>query len=432
LNLGLRYEYNSPVVDPTDRMTVFNLETLTLSRVGTGGVTRSGYTADRNNFAPRFGIAWTPSPKIVLRAAYGIFYDSSMTVVNSALYFNPPYFNIRVFFPTQTSLLTLDDPFPTRGGITPPPSLSTLDPNLSTGYLQHWNFNVQRDFSRVGVVSVAYAASRGSHLIRSRDLNQPRPGPGDVASRAPYRGFSNIFISETGGNSNYHSLQASVTRPLSGGLSLLAAYTFSKSIDDTTAFLRTGSDPNFPQDSLNYRAERALSSFDARHRATVAYVYRIPGRSWWNRNTETRGILTAQSGQPFTPILRFDNSNTGNTGGNFGSDRPNLLGNPELANPSANLWFDTAAFAVPPRYTFGSAGRNIVTGPGFASVDLSLYRQFRLSEHQSLSLEGQLFNTLNHANLDLPERFADEPGTFGRIFSAKSPRQLQLSLRFQF
>jgi outer membrane receptor protein involved in Fe transport len=432
LNLGLRYEYNTPVVDPTDRMTVFNLETRTIARVGTGGVTRSGYRADRNNLAPRFGVAWTPAPKTVLRAGYGVFYDSSMTVVNSALYFNPPYFNIRVFFPTQTSLLTLSDPFPIRGGITPPPSLSTLDPNLSTAYLQHWNFNVQREFAAAGVVSIAYAGSRGAHLIRSRDLNQPRPGPGDIPSRAPYSGFSNIFISETGGNSNYHSLQASVTRPLGGGLSLLAAYTFSKSIDDTSAFLRTGSDPNFPQDSQNYRAERALSSFDTRHRAAIAYMYRLPGRSWWNRNTETRGIITAQTGQPFTPILRFDNSNTGNTGGNFGSDRPNVVGSPGLSNPSANLWFDTAAFAVPAQYTFGSAGRNIVTGPGFTSIDLSLYRQFRVGEHQTIALEGQLFNTLNHTNLDLPERFADEPGTFGRIFSAKPPRQLQVALRFQF
>jgi hypothetical protein len=239
-------------------------------------------------------------------------------------------------------------------------------------------------------------------------------------------------MSETGGNSTYHSLQTSVTRPLSGGLSVLAAYTFSKSLDDTTAFLRTGSDPNFPQDSQNYGAERALSSFDARHRATVAYVYRLPGRSWWNRNTETRGIVTAQSGQPFTPILRFDNSNTGNTGGNFGSDRPNVLRNPALSNPSADRWFDTSAFAIPPRYSFGDAGRNIVTGPGFSSVDLSLYRQFRIGEHQSFSLEGQLFNTLNHTNLDLPERFADEPGMFARIFSAKAPRQFQVSLRFQF
>jgi hypothetical protein len=432
LNLGIRYEYNTPVTDPSNRMTVFDLGRRTLVQVGSNGVSRSGYEPDRNNLAPRVGLAWTPGPNFVVRAGYGLFYDSGMTVVNSALYFNPPYFNIRVFFPTATSLLTLNDPFPARGGITPPPSLSTLSPDLTTAVLQHWNLNLQRDIGPVGTFSIAYAGSKGTHLIRSRDLNQPRPGPGDIAGRVPYPGFSNIFFTESGSNSIYHSLQASFNRPLARGLSMLAVYTFSKSIDDTSAFLGNKADKNFPQDSLNYRAERAVSSFDIPHRATVASVYRLPVRSWWMRNTEARAILSARTGQPFTPILRFDNSNTGNTGGTFGSDRPNLLRDPKLENPTPERWFDTSALPVPPRYTFGSAGRNILRGPALFTLDVSLARQFWVRERTSFSVEAGVFNLLNRTNFDLPERFADEPGSFGRIFSAKPPRQVQVALRFHF
>jgi hypothetical protein len=348
------------------------------------------------------------------------------------MYFNPPYFNIYVFFPSATSLLSLSNPFPLKSGFVPPASLSTLDPNLVTSYLQSWNLNVQHDFATVGTFSLAYAGSKGTHLIRSLDLNQPLPGPGPVSSRAPYPQYSNIFFGESGANSNYHSLQFSFNRRLAKGLSMLAAYTFSKSIDDTSAFLATDGDRNFPQNSHNYGAERGLSSFDTPHRAVLAYVYALPFHSALLRHFESAAIVTAQSGQPFTPVLQFDNSNTGNTGGNFGSDRPNVNGSPWLANPSAAMWFNTAAFSVAPPNTFGSAGRNILRGPGTASVDLSLSRRFLLAEHTGLTFEAQAFNLLNRENLNLPNLFADNAATFGKIFSARAPRQVQVALRLNF
>ena len=147
LNFGLRYEYNTPVTDPADRMSAFDLSSFTLTQVGRNGVSRSGYRPDRTDFGPRIGLAWAPAPKMVFRAGYGIYYDSGMTVVNSSLYFNPPYFNLRVFFPSQRSLLTLDDPFPRNGAYVPPASLSTLSPDCTTAYLQHWSLNVVREFS---------------------------------------------------------------------------------------------------------------------------------------------------------------------------------------------------------------------------------------------------------------------------------------------
>jgi hypothetical protein len=430
LNLGLRYEFDTPPVDPTNRMSVLDLATRSIVRVGTQGISRSGLKPDRDRFAPRAGFAWTPFEKLVLRGGYGVYYDANMLVVNSSLYFNPPFFNLQLAFPTAKSLPTLTNPF--AKGIPAAPSPNTMSPDLTNGYLQHWNFNIQRELSASTVVSVAYAGSKGTHLIRSRDLNQPQPGPGPVASRRPYAGFGGIFFTESGGNSEFHALEASINRRLSRNVSILAAYTFSKSIDDTSAFLGAMPDKNFPQDSQDFRAERALSSFDMRHRFTAAYAYHVPGRAWWMRNSEVRGIAVAQSGQPFTPILRADNSNTGNTGGIFGSDRPNLAGDPHLDHSTPEEWFNTAAFAVAPRYHFGSAGRNILQGPGLFTFDLALSRRFAVREGVSLTFDAEAFNLFNRANFDLPERFADDPTTFGRIFSAKAPRQIQFALRLSF
>ena len=365
LNLGLRHEYNTPATDPGDRMYTLDPSTGGLAQVGTGSIPRAGYRASGTRFGPRFGVAWSPSSDTVARAGYGVYHDSGMLVVSTAQYFNPPLFNLRVFFPTLTSLLKLSDPFPAGGGMAPPAALNLLDSSLTGAYLQHWSFNVQRSVGGLGVFSVAYAGSKGTHLIRSRDVNQPRPAPGPVQARRPDPRYGNILLIESGSSSSFHSLQASFSRQLSARLAVHGAYTFSKSIDDTSAFLSTKADKNFPQDSLDFRSERGLSSFDVTHRFVSSQVWELPGRHWLTRGFEVRGIVVAQSGQPFTPRLRFDNSNTGNTGGNFGSDRPNLLHDPRLAEGTPDAWFDTGAFAAAPKYSFGSAGRNIVRGSGY-------------------------------------------------------------------
>jgi hypothetical protein len=131
-------------------------------------------------------------------------------------------------------------------------------------------------------------------------------------------------------------------------------------------------------------------------------------------------------------MLSTDNSNTGNTGGNFGVDRPNVLFNATLSNATPQEWFNVSAFQIPAQYTWGDAGRNILRGPGLATVDLSLRRTFSLRERKTLTAEAQAFNTLNRANFNLPDAFADQPLTFGKIFSAKDPRQIQFALRLSF
>ena len=136
------------------------------------------------------------------------------------------------------------------------------------------------------------------------------------------------------------------------------------------------------------------------------------------------------------PMLSSDNSNTGNSGGNFGIDRPNLLRDPTLSTRSPQAWFNVSAFAVPPLYSWGNAGRNILRGPGLLTTDFSLRRTFSFAdsfaEKVSLLGEIQAFNLMNRANFNVPNAFADQPATFGRIFSAKAPRTIQLALRIRF
>ena len=450
LNLGIRYEYNTPMVDARNQMYTMVLSTGQIVRVGTDGVSSSGVSPDYNNFAPRVGFSWSPTPSWVVRAGYGIYYDSGMFTVNSAQYFNPPIFNLAVYFPSSAGLLTLENPFPSNAGFTPPPSLNVLNPNYPTAYIQQWNLSVQRGFGSWGNFTASYVGSKGTKLVRPYDLNQPPPAPGDLqAHRAEqnplYGSYGNIFFVDNGGNSSFNSLQLLYNRSMGSRLSLWAAYTYSHSIDDASAFLGLQQDPNFPQNSHNLAAERADSGFDTRHRFVAAFVVSLPQGNIWTRNTQFRGIATAQTGQPVTPEISFDNSNTGNTGGTTaGTDRPDVVGNwrsgscpnptggPPIPVGTVNCWFNTSAFAVAPRYSFGDAGRNIISGPGYGSFDLSLYRLFNLTERFKLSAEVQAFNLFNRANFDLPQNVADNPGTFGRIFSAKAPRQLQLAVRFAF
>ncbi len=446
LNLGLRYEYNVPSYDPTNRMSTLDLKTGQIVTLGVNGFSRSGIHSDFNNFAPRIGLAWSLNPHTVVRAGYGLYYDSGMFIVNSAQYFNPPEFNLFVYFPSQSGLLTVDNPFPTNGGFTPPPSLNVLDPTMRTPYMQQWNLTVERSFNSVGNLSLSYVGSKGTKLVREYDLNQPTPAPGDLQSRRQYQNYGNIFFVQSGANSSFNSLQATFNRPMGSYLNLWVAYTYSHSIDDASAFQGTVADPNFPQNSHNLNAEYGNSSFDIRQRLVTSAVIQLPRGNRWTRNTEFHQILTVQSGQPFTPLLTIDNSNTGNTGSSAGSDRPNLVGNPNSgscpgSNGSAaipvgtpNCWFNTSAFAIPAPYTFGNLGRNTLRGPGYASFDLSLLRHFSLWEDGKLTFEAEAFNLFNRSNFDLPQSSVSfgPSSAFGRILSAKPSRQLQMAVRLNF
>jgi hypothetical protein len=438
LILGLRYEYNSPGVDAQNHANLYDPATQSLVPVGTGGIPRGGYLPDRNNFAPRVGLAWMPtgSGRTVVRAGYGIYYDQSALAPGEGLYFSPPYFNFNVYYPlSATQPLLLSNPFPSNFPYPNPPSALAFQLNLRTPYVQQWNFNIERSLGGSRMLEIGYVGSKGTDLIGARDANQPPPSANPYFER-PLPQFADIDLLESNRNSIYHSLQARFEQRLNFGLSLLASYTFAKSIDNGSSFFSSAGDPNFPQDSYDLHAERGLSDFDVRHRFVASYMYDLPfGKSSrWLRGWQTYGILQFQTGQPFTVSLLpdNDNSNTGIDSLGFGAnDRPNVVGNAKVSNPSANEWFNTAAFAIPPYGTFGNSGRNTVEGPGMATVDLSLVKNTVIRERATVQFRVEGFNVLNHTNFSLPDNFIGSP-TFGQILSAGNPRRLQLGLKLLF
>lgn len=447
VSAGLRYEYNSPPVDPDDRANLYDPETQSLVRVGTGNIPRSGYEADRNNFAPRVGLAWTLGSKgnTVLRAGYGLYYDQSALAPSEGLYFNPPFFDFKLFFPLQGLPLTLNDPFPASFPFELPRSAFAFQRDLRTPYTQHWSASLQQQLGKNRMFEAAYVASKGTKLITARDINQPAPSAAPINPR-PVPQFDDITLEESSANSSYNSLQVRFEQRLSFGLSMLSSYTWAKSIDNASSFFSSAGDPNFPQDSFNTKAERGRSNFDVRHRLSVSYSYDLPfgkGRSLLADNGwltaaltgwQTYGIVTLQSGRPFTVALlsEIDNSNTGRSSLGFGAnDRPNIIGDASLSNRTPDQWFNTSAFAFSPRGTFGNAGRNILDGPGFQNVNASLAKNTRLKEGLDLQLRAEAFNLFNHPNFDLPDNFLGSP-TFGRILSAQSPRHIQFGLKLLF
>ena len=451
INAGLRYEYNSPPVDAQDRANIYDVVSRNLVPVGTNGVPRSGFDADKNNFAPRVGFAWTigDDQATVLRGGYGIYYDQSALAPAEALYFNSPFFDNNIFFSLPGLPLTLDNPFPSFFPFPLPDSALSIQRDLRTGYMQHWNFNIERQIGSNGVVELAYVGSKGTKLLTARDINQPQPGvlpPGLPFVPRPDPRFDDINLLESRANSSYNALQARYQQRLTRGLTALASYTWAKSIDDASNFFSSAGDPNFPQNSYNVAAERGRSNFDVRHRLSVSYSYALPfgaGRQFlandgWVSTVlsgwETYGIVTLQSGRPFTVALlsEIDNSGTGRSILGFGAnDRPNLVGNPELSNPTTLQWFNTAAFAFPAPGTFGNAGRNILDGPGFQNVNMSLVKNTVITEGVSIQFRAEAFNLLNHPNFNLPDNFLGSP-TFGRITSARDPRHIQFGLKLLF
>ncbi len=444
LSAGLRYEVNTPPVDADDRANIFDPDTGALVPVGTGGIPRGGYETDKNNVAPRFGAAWSADEgRTVVRGGYGVYYDQSALAPGEGLYFNQPFFDFNLFFPLPGRLLTLNDPFPDDFPFRFPPSALTFQRDLRTPYLHQWNVGVQQELGRGRTVEVAYVGSRGRHLIRGRDINQAEPSRMPVNLR-PNPFFADIISVESEARSTYDAIQVQFNERMTRG-SVLAAYTLAESQDDASGFFSSTGDPNFPQDSNNPGAEFGRSGFDVRHRFTTSFSYDLPfgpgqpfATQGWTAavfgNWQAAGIVTLQSGRPFTVALlrELDNSNTGRAALGFGNnDRPNVVGDADIENRSADRWFDTEAFARPPFGSFGDAGRNSLEGPGFANVNLALIRHATIVGGARLQLRIEAFNLLNRVNLGLPDSFVGSP-TFGQILSAGDARRMQLGVRLLF
>ena len=430
LNAGLRYEFNKPPVDADDRMAIFDQTTATLRRVGQDGVPRAGIEADWNNVAPRVGASWLlrHDGSWLLRGGYGIYYDASTLIENSALYFNPPFFTFRVFVPGGPVLPTAADPFPEAAGFEPPISVNTLEPVFPTAHRHQGSLGIETRVHGVDV-SARWVGASGTSLVRKRNLNQPPPGPGAVDERRPIPGYGDILLVEAEGTSRSHALQIRVERPRARGLWLRGAYTWGKSIDDGSAFLASEGNDNTPQWSARPDLERGLSDYDVRHRGVVAAIWEVPamGSTAVGRDWQVSALLSVQSGRPFTPRVTSDNSNTGNLGGQFGYDRPDEV----PPGTAGAVGYGGRAFQIAAPYTFGSAGRNILIGPASASLDLAISKITRLGGTRRLEARAEIYNLLNRTNLGLPDSFVDHP-TFGESLSAGPGRMAQVAVRFGF
>ncbi len=306
------------------------------------------------------------------------------------------------------------------------------------------------------MLEVGYQGSKGTHLPLLYNINQPPPGPGSVTQKQalrPYPQFGNITYLTSRGDSNFHALLARLEQRYDNGLSFLLSYMYGKSIDDApgTPFNVTPSRSS-AMDPTNFRRERGLSGFDIRQRLVFSPVYELPfgnGKAYLSGNRvasaiaggwELSGILTLQTGRPFTALVTKDNANVlGNV------DRPNIIGDPYqagsvAANPAcaapgrvgiASFWINPCAFQLAPAGAFGNAGRNNVTAPSFKNLDLVLSRNFKVTERMSVQFRAEAFNLANHPNLDLPVQQVDN-AAFGSIQSAEAPRQIQFGLKIRF
>ncbi|HTY62641.1 MAG TPA: TonB-dependent receptor [Acidobacteriota bacterium] len=444
LQLGVRYEYNTPPVDRYDRANTYDPISQSLLPVGKAGVPRGVYEPDRNNWAPRVGIAWSldAANKTALHAGYGIYYDQSSLAPGEGLYFNKPYFDFKVYYPLPGYPLTLNDPFPASYPLNIPASATGFDRNMRAPYVQQWNLTMDRQLGKDSRIEIAYVGSKGTKIISARDINQPAASPVYPNPR-PVPQFADIIYLESRGNSSFNSLQAQFLQRLHSGASAIVSYTYGKSLDDNSTFFSSAGDSNFPQDSSNPRAERGRSNFDVRHRFSTGYSLEFPFGSdrrflsdrgfvshvlsGWS----TYGIITLQTGRPFTVFLlpENDNSNTGISSLGFGANnRPNRIASGKLSNPGPDAWFDTSAFVISNYGTFGNSGRNILDGPGYCDFSASIMKDTRVREGLNLQFRAELFNAFNHPSFDLPDNFLGSP-TFGRINSAQNPRLIQFGLK---
>ena len=455
LNLGLRYEFNTPDVEKRNRLAQLNIQTFQYEIAGQGGASRALYNPDKNNFGPRFGFALRPdgTGKTVVRGGFGIFYDLAIVGTNLfSVRTGPPFQAPEAFdagrFPAD---LTLSNPFPSnRLTSSPIFDAPSIDPNFRDAYIQHWNLGYQRQLPLNTLFEVSYIGNKGTRLVRTVDINQAFPVTGftqpPVQPRRPLPAYGSVPVLQSSSNSIYHALLTRLQRRFGGGMTFLTSYTYGHAIDDSTG-------GNVTQDARNLKADRGSSDFDARQRLVLSYVYDLPfgrgkalGKNWGSTlnalfgGWEFSGITTFQSGRPIFVQLSpsNQNSNTGST-----RDRPNLAYIVDFnvihttvqpvipERTDKTIFLDPAAFAIPTRGTFGNAPRNYFDGPGTKNWDFMLAKNFS-KEGFNVQFRTEFFNAFNHPSLNQPNRFLDTT-SFGTITSTLlENRQIQFGLKIQY
>lgn len=463
LNLGLRYEYNSPPYELNGKEGFFDVATKRLV-VRTPSSTLpiqlpSSVLSDQPNYQPgiwspdylvglepRVGFAYTVAANTVLRGGYGIF--SEMTQGNEL----QGKMNFPPLVITQTINGSLDTPnelldrdaFPSISQLT----LGTLapfsvDPSDRPSYVQQWNMDLQHTFHNSYLFEVAYVGSKGTHLAERIPLNQaflPNPSnPTPIQQRVPYPGWGEILSFNFGETSDYNGLQSRLQKRFSNGSSLLASYTWSHSLDTASR----GSAGTWHQNNYDREADYGNSDFQANNVFTLGYTYQLPfgpGQRFMNGSTgiagklvegwEANGITTFMTGN-------YENVTAPGTIADVGpwitlraDETPGCKNNGNLPRGQRTIleYFNTGCFVAPGFGTFGNAGRNIVETPGLNNWDLSLFKTTPINERARLEFRAEFFNVWNHAQFGVPNMNVTSP-TFGRVLSARDPREIQFALK---
>ncbi|MCC6587364.1 MAG: TonB-dependent receptor [Bryobacterales bacterium] len=480
LNLGLRYELNRPphfvnwqaarfdfVRNKIQvmRMPDGNINTTTqqvaqfafpryqdvFEKPGDVGLPNGLIFQDKNDFAPRIGLAWRPfsDNKTVIRAGAGIFYmltsgnnSVSVPVINA-----PFIVDESLAQPTVNGIPTrrVENFFPafSSGANFTPPLAFGFDPHMVTPRMTQYNFAIQREIAHNLALEVAYVGNQSHHLEREvQPANFPAIDPNDnrpAQDRRPNPRFAGGNYQDTSGNANYNGLEVKLDKRYSRGVQFSVAYNYGKTIDMDTSDQGSGGSDN----PYNYRTMRGPSAIDFKQRFVSSFVVDLPfGKGkpiagsangvvngiigGWRLS----GIVMFQGGLPFTPSL--GSADPTGTQRSYGL-RPDVAGTGNVDNPNRDRWFNIADFPVPARYTIGNAGRNILRGPGISNQDLALMKDFRFTERMYLQFRAEYFNAFNVTNLSNPNSSVDLPAVGGKIFGTSTPARIgQFGLKFYF
>ena len=491
LNLGVRYEFATPQYEDQNRLTNFDPVANKLIFASDGSLyNRALVDPDRNNWAPRLGLAYNLTPKTVIRGGYGISYiHFNRMGGENILAFNLPNIVGVTIDQAVSSPLCTGNNFtgcfrPTQAGypdgLISPDRASTLTTRTNftpretrTAYVQSWHLTVQRELMKGLLLDVAYVGNHSLKLIALADYNQARTVTADeirlsqlpttdpnrralpsIQARRPLSSFGFVQASFNGGYANYHALQIKLERRFSDGLYLLNSFTWSKAIDNVAGHLEVQQGDNSRLNIRNFSADKGLSNYNQPLNNTTSVVYDLPfgkGRRFAN----SAGVLdyiiggwratlinTMTSGLPvnltYSPVSGFSVGGTATT-------RPNLTGQP-LRSPGTdpNNYLNINAVAIPGGdQLFGNAGRNIIRGPSFFQADLGLHKAFPVwRESTKLEFRMEAFNLFNHTNFQAPDGNASsirivngQPttgGSYGTIRSTFPARQIQFALKLYF
>lgn len=473
INAGVRYEYSTPQWEAQDRISNFDPVNVKLLQATDGGIyDRSLVHPDRNNFAPRLGIAYTLTPKTVIRSAYGIsFIHFNRMGGENLLSYNLP--NVLDPIINQAPLKSTSAPLPNCTGNNEVPgtcfrptemgfpdnflSLSNVQQinvranyipsDFRTSYVQNWHFTIQRELANDWVLDIGYVGTRGVGLMILGDYNQARVNTDGTSlqARRPIQSFGYIQAAFGGGFLSYHGLQTKLEKRFSNGFYLMNSFTWSKAIDNASGHLEANNGDNSRANYRNLPADRGVSGYNQPLNNTTTVVYDLPfGKgqkfgSSWNKATDyvlggwrLTGINTMASGNPVN--LSYSPSSDFSVSG-APTYRPNVLGDPMMPEGQRDRlhWLNSANVVAPTDRTqpFGNAGRNIARAPSMFNLDLGLHKDFAVTERFTVSFRTEAFNLLNKTNFGPPNANISNTN-FGTITSTYPARQLQFGLKVLF